>query len=163
MEKNQKYKLIDLLFYWGLAIKGAIALLEIGSGFMLTLVSHDHLNQLLRLITTRELQKNPNDFIMNYLLTLGQNFSISSQHFASLFMLLHGMIKITVVFLLLRKILWAYPLSVFVFSLLITYEIYSYMNTSSILLMLLILLDAAMIIIILLEYKRLKSIQSTLR
>ena len=94
---------------------------------------------------------------MNYLITLSQNFSSSSQHWIANYMLLHGATKLAVVLLLWRQKLWAFPLAVVVFGVFISYEIYSYLHSQSLLMLLIVIFDAAIIIMIILEYNRLKA------
>lgn len=152
-----KNTIINVGFYGGLVIKGVDAMIEFIGGFLLMILSHDLLNRLIQLIALPELREDPKDIVMNYFIILGQNFSISSQHSVSIYMLLHGTTKLAVIWLLLKKKLWAYPLAVVVFGLFIVYEIYSYTNSSSVLLLLLIIIDLAMIVMIILEYRRLKT------
>lgn len=157
MKKSfDKDAVIKIGFYGGLAIKAIDAMIEFFGGLFLLILSHDWINRLIHFIAIPELREDPKDRIMNYFITLGQNFSISSQYTVAIYMLLHGATKLTVIWLLLKKKLWAFPLAVFVFGLFIAYELYSYMHSQSVLLLLLIIIDAAMIVMIILEYKRLK-------
>lgn len=158
MKKSlNKDTIINIGFYGGLTIKAVDALIEFIGGFLLMILSHDWLNRLIQIVALPELREDPKDIVMNYFITLGQNFSISSQHSVAIYMLLHGTTKLAVIWLLLKKKLWAYPLSVVVFELFIVYEIYSYIHSLSVLLLLLIIIDIGMIVMIILEYKRLKT------
>lgn len=158
MEKSlSKYTVINIGFYGGLAIKAIDALIEFIGGVLLLILSHDLLNQLIQLIALPELEENPNDALMNYFITLGQNLSISSQHSVAIYILLHGAAKLVVIWLLLEKKLWAYPIAAAIFGVFIIYEIYSLMHSQSVLLMLFIMLDVVMIVMIILEYNHLKT------
>lgn len=158
MKKSlNKDTIINIGFYSILVIKAVTALIEFISGLLLMILSHEWLNRLIQIIALPELREDPKDIVMNYFIILGQNFSISSQHAAAIYMLLHGTTKLAVIWLLLKKKLWVYPLSVVVFGLFIIYEIYSYMHSQSALLLLLIIIDAAVIAMIILEYKHLKT------
>jgi len=157
MKKSlNKDTIINIGFFGGLAIKAIYAFIEFFSGIMMVILDHDMLNLLIQLIALPELREDPKDIVMNYFITLGQNFSISSQHSVAVYLLLHGTTKLAVIWFLLKKKLWAYPLAVVVFGLFIAYEIYSYTHSPSVLLMLTIIIDAAMIFMIILEYKQLK-------
>jgi uncharacterized membrane protein len=151
-----KDTIINIGFYGGLAIKAVNALIEFIGGFLLIIISHDELNRIIRLIALPESREDPNDIVMNYFIALCQNSSISSQHSVAIYMLLHGTTKLAVIWLLVKKKLWAYPLAMVVFGLFITYEIYSYIHSQSVLVLLIIILDALIIFMIILEYKRLK-------
>lgn len=152
-----KDTIINIGFYGSLTIKAIDATLESIGGLLLLAISHSQLDRLIHLIVLPELSEDPKDRIMNYFIALGQNFSISSQYTVAVYLLLHGATKLVVIWLLLKKKLWAYPLAVLVFGLFIAYEIYSYMHNLSAILLLVIVLDAAMIIMIILEYKSLKA------
>jgi len=154
---RNKGTIIDIGFYGGLAIKAINALIEFIGGFLLIIISHDGLNRLIRLIALPELREDPKDIVMNYFIAICQNSSISSQHSIAIYMLLHGTTKLAVVWLLLKKKLWAYPFSVVVFGMFITYEIYNYILNQSVLVLLIAIIDAAIIFMIILEYQRLKT------
>lgn len=151
-----KDNIINIGFYGGLAIKAIYAMIELISGIFMISLSHETLNILIQLIALPELREDPSDILMNYFITLGQNFSISSQHSVAIYLLFHGTSKLAVIWLLIKKKMWAYPLAVIVFGFFIVYEIYGYTHSHSMLLLLVIIIDAAMIAMIILEYKQLK-------
>ena len=148
---------INIGLYIGLGIKAINALIEFIGGFLMLTLSHERLNRLIHLIALPELREDPRDVVMNYFIVIGQNLSISSQHSVAIYLLLHGAIKLAVIGLLWKKIMWSYPLAMLVFGLFVAYETYSYVNTQSVLLLLTIIIDLAIIIMIVLEYRRLKS------
>jgi len=154
--QSQKLNKIDISFYVSLAIKAVDAFIEVAGGFFMIAINHQWLNHFVKLITIPELREDPNDIVMNYLLGLSQNLSISAQHTVALFMLLHGATKIVVVVLLWKKKLWAYFPAVLIFGGFVLYEVYSYLHNDSVIVLLLIILDIAIIALILIEYKRLK-------
>lgn len=151
-----KDTIINIGFYGGLTIKAIDAFIEFICGFLLMVLNHDWLHLLIQHIALPELTEDPQDAIMKSISTLGQNFSISSQHSVAIYLLLHGITKLAVIWLLWKKKLWAYPIAVVVFGIFIVYEIYSYMHNPSVLLPLLIILDFVMIVMIILEYNRFK-------
>lgn len=155
-ELYNRETLVKIGFYGGLSIKAIYALVEFINGILLIILDHERLNNLIWLIALPELREDPNDIIMNYFIKLGQNLSIGTQLSVALYLLLHGATKLVVIWFLLRKRLWAYPLAIGVFVLFIIYEIYSYMHSMSILLLLLVIMDILIIVMIVLEYKRLK-------
>ncbi|MEW9124925.1 MAG: DUF2127 domain-containing protein [Thermotaleaceae bacterium] len=148
--------IINIGFYGGLVIKAINALIEFIGGFLMIIVSHDWINRLIQLIALPELQEDPKDIVMNYIITLGENLSISSQHSIAIYMLLHGSTKLAVIWLLWKKKMWAYPFAVVVFGLFIAYGIYSYLHNHSLLMLLIIIIDVAIVVMIILEFKRLE-------
>lgn len=155
-ELNRRENLVNIGFYGGLALKAIYAAVEFANGILLMVLNHAQLNTLIKLIALPELREDPQDIAMNYFIKLGKNLSINSQHSAALYLLLHGSTKLMVIWLLLRKRLWAYPLAVIVFGLFVLYEMYSYIHSSSVLLLLSVIMDILIIVLIVMEYKRLK-------
>ena len=152
-----KDTIINIGFYGGLVIKGVDALIEFIGGIILIVLNHEGLNRLISLIALPELIEDPKDMVMNYFITIGQNFSINSQHSVAVYMILHGTTKLAIVWVLLTKKMWAYPLAIFVFALFIAYEMYSYMNNKSVLMLMMVIIDIVIFVMIILEYKRLKA------
>jgi uncharacterized membrane protein len=149
--------LINTGFYVGLAVKAANALVELAGGLLMIVLNHERLNRLIRLVAFPELREDPSDIVMNYLISVGKNLSMSSQHSIAAYMILHGSTKLLVIWMLFRKKMWAYPVSVAVFGLFIAYEIYSYVHSKSVVMLAIIIIDALIILLIVLEYMRLKS------
>ncbi len=150
-------RLIDIGFYGGLAVKAANAVLEIAGGFLMIVINHDWLDRLILQIALPELREDPQDYLMNYFVTLSQNSSSSTQHLLAYYMLLHGGIKLAVLWLLWKRKLWAFPPGLAVFGIFVAYEIFSYIHTHSLVLLLVIILDLAIVTIVILEYRRLKT------
>jgi len=149
-------KIVRISFDVGLLIKGIDALVEIIGGIALIFLTPDRLNTLITLISKGELSEDPTDFLMNYLVTFGHSFSVSSLQFVMFYLLSHGIVKMIVILSLWYKKPWAYPLSVVVFVLFIAYQMYHYTISHSIFLLLLTVLDIIMIVLTILEYIRIK-------
>ena len=157
MKKSlNKDNIINIGFYGGLIFKSVNALIEVIGGFIMIVLNHEWLNRLIKLIALPELIEDPRDIVMNYFITMGQTFSISTQHSVAAYMLLHGTTKLVVIWLLLKKKLWAYPFAVVVFALFIVYEMYSYIHSLSVLMLMMVIIDIAIVFMIILEYKHLK-------
>jgi uncharacterized membrane protein len=84
------------------------------------------------LLTQDELREDPRDLIANYLLAAAQRLSLASEHFAALYLLSHGVIKILLVVGLLSRKLWVDPIAVVVFAAFIVYQLYRYSFTHAI-------------------------------
>lgn len=153
---NQK-NLAHISFEIGLLLKGIHGLMEIVGGSFLIFLSPTRMNWLTRFLTRHELSEDPKDIVANFLISLSNSFSISTQHFAVFYLISHGIIKCILVLLLLHKKLWAYPLTIITLILFITYQIYRYTLTQSVFLVVLTIFDAFMIALTYLEYKRIKS------
>lgn len=155
-KSSNKTSIIKLIFNLGLAIKAIDAIFECILGFLLMILNHEKLNQIIHFIAIPELKEDPRDIVINYLIRLGQNFSIESQQMVAIYTLFHGVTKLVVIRLLWKKKLWSYPIAIIVFGFFSAYEIYNFAHSPSVILLLFILIDITMIIVILLEYKNLK-------
>lgn len=153
-----KDRLLSMGFYGGLTLKAVNALIEMIGGFIMLVINYDWLNAMIKAIALPELSEDSKDIVMNYLLTLSQNTSITTMHSVALYMLLHGVTKLVAIGLLWKKKLWAYLPVVFVFGLFIAYECYSYLHSHSSLMLAIIIIDVAIVVVVLLEYKQLKNL-----
>ena len=132
IDKKTEEKDIFYLFEGSVILKGLHAIIEIIGGFLALLVTQNFIIQTVLKITQDELNGDSKDFLANYLLKSAEHFSLSSQHFVAFYLLSHGIIKGILVIALLKKKLWAYPVSIFVFGVFMVYQIIRYTHTRSI-------------------------------
>lgn len=153
---NKIRNLLHKGFETGIVIKGIDGVLEIIGGFLLLFLNPARLDRLVALLTQHELSEDPGDFISNTIVRLGSSFSASSQQFGIFYLTAHGLVKIVLVILLLKKKLWAYPLAVVFLILFISYEIYRFTLKYSTFFLVLIALDTLIALLTLMEYKRIR-------
>jgi len=158
-EKNKlkEKKIFHISFEIALLLKGINAILEVIGGVLLIFLTPDRLNKIIVFLTQDELSEDPKDIISNWIMRLGHEFSVSSQHFGIFYLTSHGIVKLVLIILLWRKKLWAYPLSIVVFMLFIAYQIYKYIINPSDFLILLTVLDVIVIVLTVIEYKNIKT------
>ncbi len=155
-----KEKNIHRVFEVVVVLKGIHAVIEIISGFIVLFITQNFITNVIFSVTQEELIEDPKDFIAHYLINSVQQFSISSQHFAALYLLSHGIIKTILAFGLLKEKLWAYPASLGVFGLFIIYQLYRFSFTFSIWLLVLTVIDLIIVALTWHEYKYLKNHKS---
>jgi uncharacterized membrane protein len=156
MNKLRRQHFRELLFRISVLLKGLNAALEIVGGVALFAVSPAFILRTVALLTQDELAEDPRDLVANSLRRAASHLSPASQHFAAIYLLLHGVIKIGLVGALLKRELWAYPVAVLVFGAFIIYQLYRYTLTHGLGLIALSLFDLAVIWLIYLEYRALK-------
>ena len=144
---------IHRIFEISLLLKGAHALIECIGGLALALVGTSTITSLVNAFTQEELLEDPNDFVATRLLSLAQNFSVSTQRFYAFYLLSHGVIKAFLVVGLLRNKLWAYPVSLVVLGLFIVYQLYRFAYTHGFGLIVLTVFDVFVIGLIWHEYR----------
>lgn len=155
---NNKNDVIHKSFEIGILLKGIDGILEIFGGILLKLISPVRLGKLVVLLTQHELSEDPKDIIANTMIKLSSSFSIDMQNFGVFYLISHGIVKFTLVVLLWRKKLWAYPLTIISLILFIIYQVYRYEVSHSAFLIFLTIFDIIMILLTYLEYKRIKQI-----
>lgn len=101
-------------------------LLEIIWSILILLMTPNKLNVIVNALTQHEISEDPKDSIANYLIKVAHQFSFNTQHFISFYLFYHWLIKIILVILLLKKILWAYPLAIIFLGIFIIYQSYRY-------------------------------------
>jgi len=153
----EKYKkIIHDSFLIGVILKGINAVLEIIGGIAIFFVSKSGINWFIKMITVNELTEDPHDLLANYLLKIAHDFSLNILIFSSIYLLSHGIVKLVLVWALLKRKIWAYPTAIAVFVGFIIYQVYRYSHTGSFTLILLSLLDFIIIILTYIEYRLLK-------
>jgi len=152
-----KGKWFHLAFKIGVILKGLDGILEMVSGVALLVTSQTAIRDLIGRLTRGEFLEDPNDFIANHLVDFFNQLSISTQHFAALYLLAYGVVKTGLTLGLFFEKLWAFPVALILLGLFILYQIYRFSETHSIALALLTLLDVVIVILIWLEYRRLKT------
>ena len=149
-------KSVHEAFRISLFAKGAFALIEIVGGIITFFVSQQVVSQVATIVTEGEVTTGPDDAVTTALTNLAQDTSGSTQHFIALYLISHGIIKLLLIFGLLKEKLWAYPLSLVVFALFVVYQIHRYFSTYSFLLIVITVFDLIVIALILNEWNAMR-------
>ena len=83
----------------------------------------------------------------------GDALTLDTEHFASRYLIAHGLAKVLIAWGLFREKLWAFPTALLVFGALIVYQLFRYQRTHSLTLAMLIILDVAVCYLIWSEYR----------
>ncbi|MGH8293333.1 MAG: DUF2127 domain-containing protein [Gammaproteobacteria bacterium] len=146
-------RILHRLFLIGVLIKGLDGLLEFIGGALLLLVSRTDLTAIVINLTAPELSEDPDDLIANFLRHAVHHFSSNTQYFASIYLLVHGAVKIFLMVSLLREKLWAFRPALLILALFVLYQIYRFHNTHSPTLLALTAIDVLIILFVLREYR----------
>jgi uncharacterized membrane protein len=156
VDLRDRGRAVHVLFTISLIGKAVDGVLEVIGGVVLFFVTPGQINGILRVLMQHELSEDPHDGLAGALLRSVQHLSTGAEHFAALFLLWHGVVKVGLVLALLRRQLWAYPTAIIAFALFLAYQVYRYSHTRSVWLMALSLLDLFVIVLTWLEYGRLR-------
>ena len=150
---------IRRFFRISLVLKGAFSVLEFVGGLLAYFISQQFLLNFVTAVTQEELTEDPRDFIAHYLVESAGQLSVSSQHFAALYLISHGIIKSWLIVGLLRNKLWYYPIAIVVFILFVAYQIFRFQITHSIWLPAITAVDAVVIVLTWHEYWYLRQLR----
>lgn len=148
-----KEKNIHGIFEVSVVIKGVDGLLEILGSLFLFLSSPEKINSIIIYLTQHELAEDSKDVIATHLINIVQHFSANTKLFQALYLLVHGLVKVFLVWGLLKNKLWAYPASIAFLAAFILYQIYRYTYTHAVSLILLTIFDLFIIVLTWHEYR----------
>jgi len=151
--EKREHKIYEV-FVGAVVIKGLNAILEIALGTLLFFT--DIVEDVVSGLVQREIIEDPNSFVANYIQSL-LSTTPQVQTFGALYIVSHGIVKVFLMAGLLRNKIWAYPATMAVLALFITYQLVRYLNTHSILLIFLSIFDAFVAWLVWHEYKRLQT------
>ena len=145
--------ILPRIFAAGMWLKGIDGVLEIIGGLLLLIISPATLNRLVIISTQHELVEDPHDQIASALRQAATQFSANTQLFGSMYLIVHGLVKVGIVAGILRGYRWAYPAALGFLGLFIVYQLYrlSYHYSSG--LLLLTLFDMVMVWLTWREYR----------
>lgn len=144
------------LFEVGIWLKGLDAALEMLGGALLGFFTAIQVSSFFAFLTQHELSHDPNDLVANFILKLTENISAEAQNFASVYLIIHGAVKMLLVVLILKKKLWAYPIGIAFFAVFAAYEVYRYSYTGSLWLILFAVADFLLALLTFIEYRKIK-------
>ena len=144
-------------FQVGVFLKGFDGVLDIVGGAALLLTTQPAIQRAVAFLTHEELIEDPHDFLANLLVRVAQHLSIHTQHFAGLYLLGHGIVKVGLAIGLLRGLLWSYPAALLFLTAFVFYQVYRVIHTFSITLSVLTAFDVAIALLILREWQHAKN------
>ncbi len=151
--KNRRKTLLHESFRAGITIKGIDGILEAIGGVILWFVRPDAINKIALKFLEFDLPFDRHEFIITRLYRATELLANGSKHFASLYLLAHGLIKAVLVTALWFDALWAYPLTMFVFSMFCIYQVHRFLYTHSIAMLLITAFDMLIIYLTWREYR----------
>ncbi|WP_309667827.1 DUF2127 domain-containing protein [Tabrizicola sp.] len=156
MLRQSRDRLLHWLFEASLAIKGVLTGAEALAGLGLLLTPNPLIARFVFWLTHFEIAEDPTDTMASWTIRAVEQFPIGTQHFYALYLLAHGGLKLTMVFLLWRKVIWAYPASMAVLAGFVAYQTYESFHAGSPFLLLLALFDLVMIGLVWQEWRALR-------
>jgi uncharacterized membrane protein len=145
----------DRLFQVVIALKGLDGVLEVLGGLLLLVVRPEQITGLAWLLTRHELSEDPNDVVANLVLHGSATLTTGSGALlGALYLLSHGLVKVVLVWAVLRNKLWAYPWMIAFLGIFLLYQAYRLALRFSLGLALLSAFDLLVIWLTVREYRR---------
>jgi uncharacterized membrane protein len=146
-----------LLFLVSILVKGIFALLEFIAGFAIYLTPPDFVGRLAHFMFDNRLVADPRDPLATLLLHEFADFDLKRRTFVSIYLMLHGLIKIGVVIGLWSERLWAFPVGMAALGLFTVYQVNRYFHTHAPLLLVVSAFDVFIIILAWREWQAVKA------
>ncbi len=148
---------VHALFKAGVFLKGVDGVLEALGAVLLLTVTPGQISRIVSALTQHELSEDPHDFVATHLLHAARHLSMGTERFASVYLGSHAILKVLLVWALLRSKLWAYPIAIAVFLGFAAYQMYRYALSHSAAMLVLTVLDAFVIVLTWLEFRRVRA------
>lgn len=148
----------EVLFLVSVWFKGLDGFLELVGGIALFAVTPGLILHVVRFLTQDEITEDPRDLVANALRHSARHLTFATEHFMAVYLLVHGAVKVILVWALLARVLVAYPISMVIFAGFIIYQLYRYTFTHGAGLLFLSGLDVVVIALIFLEYRALRGV-----
>ncbi len=147
----------EKLFRVAIALKGIDGAWQLLAGIVLLFVPPGAMTELADWVATRDLLGDPAGSLSAHLQMAAHNFADgSTRWFAVAYLLIHGVIKLGLVYALLRKIAPAYPLAVVALAAFVVFEVLHAVHTHSVALPIFAALDIVIIVLVIKEYLQLR-------
>jgi uncharacterized membrane protein len=146
----------DRMFAVAIAIKGIDGGLQFLGALLLMVIPPTLITGAANMIITRDLLGDPNGTLSTHLAEAADHFANgSSRWFAIVYLLAHGVIKLVLVWALVKRVMWMFPVSMLVLAGFVVYEVWRAVHTHSIALPIFAAIDVVIIVLIYREYRKL--------
>ena len=150
-------KWLHWLFEASLAIKGLLCSTEVLSGLGLLLTPNPLVARLVYWLTHLHLNADPDDTMAGWTRQAVDAFPVHIQAFYGWYLLAHGGLKLAMVLMLWRRVLWAYPAAMVILLGFVAYQLTEFLRAGSPVLLLLAFFDFFMVGLVWQEYRVLKA------
>jgi uncharacterized membrane protein len=156
-EQGRRTDPTDRMFKVAITIKGIDGGLQFVAALLLLVIPPTLITGVANTIITRDLLGDPNGTLSTHLATAADHFANgSTRWFAIFYLLAHGVVKLGLVWALVKKIMPAFPIAVVVLTGFVVYEVWRAVLTHSITLPIFAAIDLIIIGMVIREYRKLR-------
>ena len=145
-------RILHRFFELGIIVKGIDGGFELVGGLLLIFLSPSAINRVVFFFVEGELKEDPTDLVANLLLHTTRS-AIEVRVPASVFLIVHGIVKLVLVGGLVTNRLWSYPAAIVVFAGLTVFQLYQLNQQYSLFLEIVTVLDVIVILLVVAEYR----------
>lgn len=160
---NRRGLILDWAFLLGVLLKALDGLSELVLGVPALFVTHLQVMQLARAVTADELAEDPHDLIANLILDASARTSHSALFVAGLYLVIHGVVKLSIVIALFAGSTRVYPWAVSALIVLAIVQVVDLVITFSIGVLVLTVLDLAVIALTVREWRHSRTLREVIR
>lgn len=155
---KQPKTLLDKAYFVGITIKGIDGLIELSTGLILLFVPSVAHTALRHIAHASQYHHGlVAQWLTRYVEQLDADLAKSGLAIVIAFLLIHGIVKLVLVYCLFKEILWAYPYALVILGAFLVYQAYILVRNPTIGIAFLVVLDAIIIGLVWREYKVLQS------
>ncbi|HLC53399.1 MAG TPA: DUF2127 domain-containing protein [Candidatus Nanoarchaeia archaeon] len=147
-----KVKAVHKIFKTVTILKGIHAIIEILLGITLLILTHNFISEVIVVLVRERLVGDPDFFISQYISQFGIDFSLSIKLFFASYLIIHGIVNLSMVYGIIKKPSVAYPISLVIFIGFLIYQLYDYFVTHSLWMLGIIIFDIIFIMLLFYEY-----------
>lgn len=145
---------LHFAYLLGIALKGVDGLLEIGGGAMLLFTSRAGIVHLVESLARPEMAEGPGWLLEHHAVHMARTLSPGTLHFATIYLLIHGCIKVGLVAALMKGWRQAYPVALVLLTAFIVYQCFRLFRDHSLFLATFTAIDIVIVVLIWLEWRR---------
>ena len=157
-KSGAKARLLHRVFELGVLAKGVDGALELIGGLLLLFLSAAAIRGVILFLVQGELKEDPTDLVAN-LLVHNTRTVIQTRVSASVFLIVHGVVKLALVAGLAANKLWSYPVAIVVFTAFAIYQIYEIVQRGSLFLVIATILDIIVVVLAIAEYRHVRLVR----
>ena len=149
---------LDRFYDVGVVLKGIDGAVELAVGLLLWLAPGPLTSLLGR--ASEDLAAEQSEIrrtLAEYVARLDHDLSYGPLTFVIFFLILHGVVKLALVYCLLKKLYWAYPFALALLSLFLVYQVYALLTRPTVWMLIFTLLDVAIIYLVYREYREIRA------
>lgn len=149
---------LDRFYDIGVVLKGIDGAVELAVGLLLWLAPETLASLLGR--AADELASETSTFRQDLAIAIGRldhDLAYGPLTFVIVFLILHGVVKLALVYCLLKKLYWAYPYALALLGLFLVYQVYALLTQPTVWMLIFTLLDVAIIYLVYREYREIRA------